>query len=206
MHPKEAGNISGPSASAQRHSEETRLRTPDQVVGECTCSLIAPLWIITAEHCAERVLKHERTTVKVNFHGDNPHVERGVTHCIAANHADVDIAICKLTVAVHAFPPVAVNPEVMKSGHAPVEVLTVGTKGGLHHPRKRLEYERNGAHLRVAKGGGMKSGDSGAPWVMQARGTHYLVGVAHGSGIAGQVSHIRAFLDSHISGIHWARP
>ena len=199
LHPEGADLDGGHNVSAQS------VRT-EQAVGECTCSLIAPLWIITAEHCAERVLKHERTHVKVNFHGDNPHVERGVTHCIAANHADVDIAICKLTVAVHAFPPVAVNSEVMKTGHAPVEVLTVGTMGGLHHPRKRLEYERSGAHSYVAKGGGMKAGDSGAPWVMQARGTHYLVGVAHGSGIAGQISHIRAFLDEHIGGIHWAKP
>jgi hypothetical protein len=178
---------------------------PAAAVGECTCSLIAPLWVITAEHCAERVLKHERTKVKVNFHGDSPHVERGVTHCIAAGH-DEDIAICHLTRAVHAFPPLAVNPVVMKTGHGAVDVLTVGTMGGLHHPKKRLEYERNGAHLHVRKGGGMKAGDSGAPWVMQARGTHYLVGVAHGSGIAGQVSHVRAFLDKHIGGITWAKP
>ena len=156
--------------------------------------------------CATRVLKHERTKVHINFHGARPHVERGVTHCISANHADVDIAICRLTVAVHAFPPIAVNPEVMKPGHKAVDVLTVGTMGGLHHPKKRLTFEANGAHLHVAKGGGMKAGDSGAPWVMQAHGTHYLVGVAHGSGIAGQVSHIRPFSDKHIGGITWAKP
>ena len=57
-----------------------------------------------------------------------------------AAHYDVDVAICHLTKAVHAFPPLAVNSEVMRSGHRAVDVLTVGTKGGLHHPRKRLEY------------------------------------------------------------------
>ena len=133
-------------------------------------------------------------------------MERRVNHCISASHLDVDIAICHLTVAVHAFPPLAINPTIMRTGHGPTEVLTVGTKDGLHHPKKRLEYENNGAHLYVKKGGGMKAGDSGGPWVMQARGTHYLVGVAHGSGIAGQVAHIRKFLDTHIKGIHWAVP
>lgn len=99
-------------------------------LGECTCSLIAPLWIITAEHCAQRKLKHEKTKVNVNFGmacesnlgqqlllppanmcpiftsrtTQHPHVERGVTHCISASHLDVDLAICHLTAAVHAFP------------------------------------------------------------------------------------------------------
>ena len=88
---------------------------PDEVVGECTCSLITPFWIITAEHCAERVLKHEKTKVHINFHGQKPHVERRVNHCISASHRDVDIAICHLTVAVHAFPPLAINPTIMKT-------------------------------------------------------------------------------------------
>jgi hypothetical protein len=107
-------------------------------IGECTCSLLAPEWIITAEHCAERVLKGEEDHVKINFHGGNPHVERAVTHCVRADH-DTDIAICHLSAAVHAFPPVAVNPEVYKSGHKAVSVLTIGTKGGLHEVHKKLE-------------------------------------------------------------------
>lgn len=203
----EVGDTQHIAVSNTTQGEQAESGDPDNVVGDCTCSLIAPLWIITAEHCAERVLKHERSNVKINFHSNEPHVERGVTHCIAA-HGDVDIAICKLTREVKAFPPIAVNSEIMKKGHRSVEVQTVGTMGGLHHPKKRLEFEGNGVHLYVKKGGGMKAGDSGCPWVMQARGTHYLVGVAHGSGIAGQVSHIRAFLDQHIgrNQIHWAIP
>ena len=177
------------------------------MVGECTCSLIAKEWIITAEHCAERILKHEKVKVRVNFHGDSPHVERGVKHCIGASGgADVDIAICQISVPVGAFPPLTINSEVMKTGHKPVDVLTVGTKGGLHHSQKRLEYETNGAHLYVKKGGGMKAGDSGGPWVQKADGGYFLVGVLHGSGIAGQTSHIRRFLDLHIKNIRWAKP
>ena len=105
-----------------------------------------------------------------------------------------------------AFPPVAVNSNVMKTGHKAVEVETIGTMGGLHHPTKKLEYEANGAHLYVKKGGGMKAGDSGGPWVMHANGGSYLVGVLHGGGIAGQTSHIRSFLDTHIEDINWAQP
>ena len=52
----------------------------------------------------------------------------------------------------------------------------------------------------------MKAGDSGGPWVMQTGGHHYLVGVLHGSGIAGQPSYIRAFLDKYVDGIIWAKP
>ena len=180
-------------------------------VGDCTASLIAPQWIITAEHCTERILKHEKVKVKINFHGGKPHVERGVTHCVRSDGADVDVAICHLTARVGAFPPISVNPHVMKTGHKAVTVLTVGTMGGLHHPTKKLEFEGNGAHLHVTKGGGMKAGDSGGPWIMQENGKHYLVGVLHGSGIAGQTSFIRAFLDKHINGtngeeIHWEAP
>ena len=84
-------------------------------IGDCGCALLAPWWIITAEHCAERVLKHEHVDVKINFHGDSPHVERSVTHCLRANN-DEDVAICRLTRAVEAFPPVNVNPQVYQSG------------------------------------------------------------------------------------------
>ena len=189
------------------HNTAADALSPDAKVGDCTCSLISKEWIITAKHCAERLLKHEKVNVKINFHGDSPHVERGVTHCVrSSGGADVDIAICHLTAKVGAFPPVAVNSNVMKTGHKAVEVETIGTMGGLHHPTKKLEYEANGAHLYVKKGGGMKAGDSGGPWVMHANGGSYLVGVLHGGGIAGQTSHIRSFLDTHIEDINWAQP
>ena len=175
-------------------------------IGDCGCALLSRWWIITAEHCAERVLKHEKVDVKINFHGDSPHVERSVTHCVRANN-DEDVAICRLTAAVNAFPPVNANPQVYKTGHGATSVYTVGTMGGLHVVGpKRLEYEASGAHLYVAKGGGMKAGDSGGPWVQQVGGHHYLVGTLHGSGIAGQIAHIRAFLDRHASGINWVKP
>lgn len=120
------------------------------VVGLCTCELIAPDWIITAGHCATRVLKHEKVDVKIKFHGTK--VERSVTKCIHAD-GDQDVAICHLTAAVHAFPSVKVNPEIYKtSHHAKQDVFTIGTKDGLHVVGpKKLEYEGNGAHLYVKK-------------------------------------------------------
>jgi hypothetical protein len=74
-----------------------------------------------------------------------------VTKCIHAD-GDQDVAICKLTRAVGAFPPVKVNPEVYKTGHARVDVYTIGTMDGLHEVGpKKLEYEGNGAHVHVVK-------------------------------------------------------
>jgi hypothetical protein len=52
----------------------------------------------------------------------------------------------------------------------------------------------------------MKAGDSGGPWVVEKQGQYYLVGVLHGSGIAGQPSFIRPFLDKHVKGIQWVEP
>eukprot|EP00035_Acanthoeca_spectabilis_P031971 m.16577 g.16577 ORF g.16577 m.16577 type:complete len:441 (-) comp5063_c0_seq1:97-1419(-) len=175
-------------------------------VGDCGCALIAPEWIITAEHCAERVLKHEPVHVHIYFHGDEPRVERTVSHCIRAT--TVDVAICHLTVAVHAFPPVWINPEIYRLGHhrPNTYVYTIGTKDGLDPVYKRLEYEASGAHLYVKRGGGMKAGDSGGPWVQEAHGSHFLVGVLHGSGIAGQPSWFRKFLDDNVPGITWVQP
>jgi hypothetical protein len=114
-------------------------------------------------------------------------------------------------VGVNAFEPVKVNPEIYKTGHGTVFVTTIGTMDGLHEVGpKKLEYEGNGAHVHVVKGGGMKAGDSGGPWVVIKDKQYYLVGVLHGSGIAGQPSFIRSFLDKHIGtgkdGINWVRP
>jgi hypothetical protein len=108
----------GSHTSADRHVGE--------VVGECTCELISPEWIITAGHCAERVLKHEAVDVKINFHGQNPHVERSVTSCIHAD-GDQDVAICKLTRPVEAFLPLKINPAVYKTGHKTVFVVGLFT-------------------------------------------------------------------------------
>ena len=79
-------------------------------------------------------------------------MERGVTHCISANHADVDIAICRLTVAVHAFPPIAVNPEVMKPGHKAVDVLTVGTILDLFGRQRELNFLAGTEHMYCNSG------------------------------------------------------
>ena len=36
-------------------------------VGLCTASLVAKSWILTAGHCATRMLKHEKVNVKVSW-------------------------------------------------------------------------------------------------------------------------------------------
>lgn len=45
-------------------------------VGLCTAELVAPLWVITAGHCATRMLRHEEDKVQVEFVSPNrnPHV------------------------------------------------------------------------------------------------------------------------------------
>merc|ERR1711879_195838 len=85
-------------------------------------------------------------------------------------------------------------------------VITVGTAGGYHSAGpKKLEYEGNGAHLYVSQGG-MKAGDSGGAWVHQITDTVtnntdvVLSGVIHGSGIAGQMSFIRTWIDRITNG------
>ena len=40
------------AVSNATYQEQAESDDPDKVVGDCTCSLIAPLWIIIAEHCA----------------------------------------------------------------------------------------------------------------------------------------------------------
>lgn len=95
MHKKESGEgISDGKGSAVSSSSSwnssASLSNLGNEVGDCTCSLIAPFWIITAEHCAERVLKHEKVDVKINFHGDSPHVRilgLVITHTHTHMHA-----------------------------------------------------------------------------------------------------------------------
>ena len=190
-------------------------------VGLCTAELIAPSWAITAGHCATRLLKHEKVTVHISFAQSAAKVERGVVRCVKANGYDVDVAICMLKAAVHAFKPFTLNSDKYTTARHGGPVITVGTSGGYHASTpKALEYEGNGAHLYVSKksGGGMKAGDSGGAWVHTWRNPatkktqHLLSGVIHGGsgkgkhkrGIAAQVSFIRKFLDANIKGLTWA--
>ena len=114
------------------------------------CNLIqisCPIRLPFLRHCAERVLKHEKVKVMINFHSTKPHVERRVMHCVHADD-DQDVAICALSAQVHAFPSVKVNPVVMKIGHPAEFAFTIGTKQGLKVVGpKKLEYEGNGDHL-----------------------------------------------------------
>ena len=190
-------------------------------VGVCTAELIAPSWAITAGHCATRVLKHEKVSVRITFAQSAAKVKRGVVRCVKADGYDVDVAICKLKTPVHAFQPFTLNSDKYTTAHHGRPVITVGTSGGYHASTpKTLEYEGNGAHLYVSKksGGGMKAGDSGGAWVHQrksratGKALYLLSGVIHGGsgkgkhkrGIAAQVSFIRKFLDKNIKGLKWA--
>lgn len=180
-----------------------------KAVGLCTGELIAKQWIVTAEHCATRLLKHETVKVQVTFTQSSAKVKRGVTHCVSAKAAyDVDVALCKLKIPVNAFKPMRLNSDKYKtSGPHGKPVTCVGTSGGYHATGpKKLTYEGNGAHLYVSKSGGMKAGDSGGAWVHQVTDSVtnktevVLSGVIHGSGIAGQMSFIRAWIDRITNG------
>ena len=195
--------------------------TLSTVVGLCTAELIASDWIITAEHCATRLLKHEKDKVRVTFAESAAKVERGVTHCVKPSGADVDVVICKLTLGVGSISPLLLNADKYTTAQHGKAVMCVGTAGGYHADGpKTLEYEGNGAHLYVSQssGSGMKAGDSGGAWVHEvnvANATsnsttmHQLLsGVIHGGsgkgkhkrGIAAQVSFIRSFIDEHTNG------
>ena len=204
-----------------KNSAQTDVLGLGVVIGMCTAELIAPSWAITAGHCATRLLKHEKVTVRITFAQSATKVERGVVRCVKANGYDVDVAICRLKTAVHAFTPFTLNSDKYTTSHHGKPVITVGTSGGYHASApKALEYEGNGAHLYVSKksGGGMKAGDSGGAWVHMRRNPAtkkmqpLLSGVIHGGsgkgkhkrGIAAQVSFIRKFLDENIKGLKWA--
>jgi hypothetical protein len=192
-----------------------------EVVGLCTAELVAKDWIITAAHCATRVLKKEPVHVQLTFSQSNkPEVKRGIKSCHKCIGMDVDVVLCKLSVPVNAFAPFTLNSDLYRT-NAPAKkgkgVYTVGTSGGYHEEGpKALEYEGNGAHLYVHKadaaaadaaaaagGLGMKAGDSGGAWVHEVhnggKAQYLLSGVIHGGsssrGIAAQVSFMRSWID-----------
>ena len=186
-----------------------------EVVGLCTAELVAKDWIITAAHCATRVLKKEPVHVQIIFsQSNNPEVKRGIKSCHKCIGKDVDVVLCKLSVPVNAFKPFTLNSDLYRTNKPAKKgkgVYTVGTSGGYHEEGpKVLEYEGNGAHLYVHKeadaaagGWGMKAGDSGGAWVHEVHNggkTQYLLsGVIHGGsgsrGIAAQVSFMRSWID-----------
>ena len=203
------------------HPRASDSRAVGTVIGLCTAELIAKEWILTAEHCATRLLKHEKDTVRVTFGESSAKVERGVTHCVKPSGADVDVVICKLALGVGSVSPLVLNADKYTTARHGKAVMCVGTADGYHaNGPKALEYEGNGAHLYVSQssGSGMKAGDSGGAWIHEvsvtnatsnATTTHQLLsGVIHGGsgsgkhkrGIAAQVSFIRSFIDEHTNG------
>jgi len=137
---------------------------------------------------------------------------------LAAASAGEDVALCKIKTPLHAFPPIPLNADVYRSsGPHGRPVLCVGTSGGYHAVGpKPLEYEASGAHIYVSNSGGsgMKAGDSGGAWLHTKRNsttneTHFVLsGVIHGGegkgthkrGVAGQPSHVRAWIDQTTGG------
>ena len=162
-------------------------------IGLCTAELVAKEWILTAAHCATRILKKEPVTVRVRpqlsaqlvnnrvgslatwllsssqvtFEHSSGNVERGVTHCISL--PDEDVALCKLKLPVNAFAPAVLNSDVYTTSNHGGSVLCVGTAGGFTvvGPKALVKYEAGGAHLYVDNtgGSGMKAGDSGGAWL-----------------------------------------
>ena len=192
-------------------------------VGLCTASLIAKEWVITAGHCATRMLKHEPVRVTVEF-AEGGAVKRGVTHCIKCDEGcGLDVAICHLTLPVGHINPVRLNSDhyTIDGDHGRC-VTCVGTYDGIHATGpKKLEYEANGAHLYVsnAGGSGMHAGDSGGAWVIESRNAttntsfYVLAGVIHGGqgsgahkrGVAGQLGYpmLRSFIAKHVNSTTW---
>eukprot|EP00939_MAST-03C_sp_MAST-3C-sp1_P005306 g5306.t1 len=178
-------------------------------VGLCTAELISPLWVITAGHCAVRILRNEKVRVQVDFED----VERGVTRCIHAPKK-VDVALCKLKLPINSVKIVSLNRDLYTSAkirHAKKTVLCVGTYHGTHVTGpKKLEYESSGAHLYVdnSKGSGMHAGDSGGAWLMGGNASSVLTGIIHGGegsgthrrGVAAQVSYLKQWIDSTTNG------
>jgi hypothetical protein len=195
----------------------------ETVVGLCTAELIAPLYVVTAGHCAERLLKNEPVKVHVTWENVGEGVEKVERKAIRCTRSPTseDVAVCELLSKVGSnVKPAILNPNVYKSKHhATLPVYCAGTYDGFHFTGpKKLEYEDSGAHLYVSNknGSGMHAGDSGGGWVQLKNVTsskdpmkHWeikslLVGVIHGGtgtrGIAGQLSSIREFIDKTTNG------
>ena len=187
----------------------------DPMVGLCTATLIAPLWIMTAAHCAVRYLHNETVHARVIF-GEGGDLKRSVVSCVHAqantsiHSKGEDTALCKLKRAIHQLPPVRLNADLYTSAGAHGKpVYCVGTRKGYHVVGpKPLLYEPSGGHLFVnnSNGSGMHAGDSGGAWLHMlpsesATPAEYVQsGVIHGSaghglGAACQPSFIREWID-----------
>ena len=112
-------------------------------VGLCTAELVAPEWVVTAGHCAVRLLEHETVKVHVTFEHSTNKIKRGVTRCLRAP-ASEDLAICQLTLPVsrNAIIPVGLSAIKYTSAgmHLAGDVMCVGTYGG--HARHGTQSSR----------------------------------------------------------------
>ena len=193
-------------------------------VGLCTAELVAPLWVITAGHCAARVLHNETVKVHVELlNATTPTLRRDVeAHSCVHAPGKIDVALCRLTeqVGVEEAHPVKLNLALYKPGGAlpPSEgAMCVGTSHGLHAiGPKTLLTQSGGAHLFVdnTNGSGMHAGDSGGAWLVRSKvGREWvLTGVIHGGekrggqkhGVASQLSYIGEWINATTGGaVQW---
>lgn len=197
-------------------------------VGLCTAELIAPLYIITAAHCATRMLKNETVHVHVEFaNATTANLRRDVVpnSCVHAP-SGTDVAICRLTASVPTTEaaPVALVSKIYRTGAQPSlpAVMCVGTYHGLHaRGPKALLPEKSGQHVYVdnTNASGMHAGDSGGAWVVRSASARapaeeelLLVGVIHGGetnhgkrlGVAAQVAYIGGWINATTNGtVRW---
>lgn len=197
-------------------------------VGLCTAELVAPLWVVTAAHCAARVLHNESVKVHVELvNATTRNLRRDVVpHGCAHAPGGIDVALCKLTEAVGEAEakPVALSAALFATGGAAPPgsgVMCVGTYHGLHATGpKPLLTEVSGAHLYVdnTNGSGMHAGDSGGAWLLRSAASSdewVLAAVIHGGerteggrrGVASQLSYIGAWVNATTGGTAaWAVP
>ena len=192
-------------------------------VGLCTAELIAPLYIITAAHCATRMLKNETVHVHVEFeNATTTNLRRDVVQhsCVHAPRG-TDVAICRLIASVPPAEvvPVALVSDIYRTGESNLpEVECVGTYHGLHATGpKALLAEKSGQHVYVdnTNASGMHAGDSGGAWVVRSARARasadeqlLLVGVIHGGetnhgkrlGVAAQVAYIGGWINATTNG------
>lgn len=193
-------------------------------VGLCTAELVAPLWVVTAGHCAVRMLHNETVKVHVELpDATTPNLRRNVVpHSCVHAPSGIDVALCRLAEQVGPTEalPVKLNAAVYETGGAvppPEGALCVGTYHGMHATGpKPLLTETGGAHIFVdnTNGSGMHAGDSGGAWLVRStpESEWVLAGVIHGGekrgghkhGVASQVSYIGAWINATTGGaVRW---
>lgn len=172
-----------------------------KAMGLGVAELITPHWAITAKHVASRKFHHPNdSNVEITFgiHGSHQ------THVHEVHMAPgVDIALVKLTQAVHNVRTVKLNSRGFK-GNQKVKFNFVGKMPHLHCAFNR-SAEGDGNYIWQPKVHGHnpgKAGDSGGAWLVD----DVLIGVISGSGShhgrqmgrAGQPAFVKAWIEQTV--------